>query len=59
MYYYIFKNINCINCFFYFYYFLDYFKYEKFQISEYPLVILLSVVAMFILISANDFIAYT
>lgn len=35
---------------------LDYFKFEKFQIFEYPIIILLSVLGMFILVSANDFV---
>ncbi len=33
---------------------LDYFKLEKFQVFEYPIIVLLSVLGMFILISAND-----
>lgn len=35
---------------------LDYFKFEKFQVFEYPILILLSLLGMFILIAANDFI---
>lgn len=35
---------------------IDYFKAEKFQVFEYPIIILLSVLGMFLLVSANDFI---
>ena len=38
---------------------VDYFKFEKIQMFEYPIIILLSLLGMFILISANDlFILY-
>src|SRR3546814_5386055 len=35
---------------------LYYFKFEKFQIFEFPIIVLLSVLGMFILISSNDLI---
>jgi len=35
---------------------LDYFKFERFQITEYSVIVLLSLLGMFILVSANDFI---
>jgi len=37
---------------------LDYFKSERLQLFEYPIIILLSTLGMFILISANDFIVF-
>jgi len=35
---------------------LDYFKFEKFQIPDYVAIVLLAVMGMFLLVSANDFI---
>jgi len=36
---------------------LDYFKFEKFQVTEYSIIVLLAVLGMFLLVSANDFIS--
>jgi len=50
------KLLISIALFFIFIISLDYFKFEKFQVPDYVIIVLLSVLGMFLLILSNDFI---